>query len=402
MGFVDDAATIQEDLVALRRRLHARPEVGNDLPLTQAAVLEALDGLPLEITTGERVSSVVAVLRGRGPVAGERRTVLLRGDMDGLPVTEETGLDHAATTGTMHACGHDLHVAGLVGAARLLCARRDTLPGDVIFMFQPGEEGPGGALPMIEEGLLSVAGGAVDAAFAIHVFGMLERGVFTTRPGPMMAGSNQVHVTVHGRGGHGSMPYSSVDPVPVAAEIVLALQSYVTRRINVFDPVVITVGRVEAGTAVNVIPDTATLSATVRTLSTASREQLQRELPRLAEGIASAHGCTAEVEFIVGYPVTVNDGEAHRHTVAHLRELFGEERVVPMPEPLMGSEDFSYVLDRVPGTFVMLGARPADVAAEDAQANHSAKVVFDDGVLGDQAAALASLAASTLERLTAR
>ncbi len=400
VGPVDDAALILDDLVALRRRIHQHPEVGLHLPQTQAAVLEALDGLPLEITTGTGLSSVVAVLRGDlqspdlpGP------TVLLRGDMDGLPVVEDSGEAFASTTGTMHACGHDLHVAGLVGAAWLLSARKAELAGNVVFMFQPGEEGPGGALPMIEEGVLDAAGTPVDAAFGIHVTGLYDKGLFVSKPGPAWAGVNLLNVTVHGKGGHGSSPWTAVDPVTVAAEIVMALQSYTTRRINVFDPVVITVGQLHAGTASNVIPATAELTASVRTLSSASLTQLTLELPRLVEGIAAAHGCTADVDVQPEYPVTVNDADMWDHAKTVLAGMYGPDRVLERSEPIMGAEDFSYVLERVPGCFIQLGARPDDVPADGAPSNHSATVRFDDAVLGEQAAALAELAVTTLTSL---
>ncbi|WP_454858291.1 M20 metallopeptidase family protein [Promicromonospora soli] len=397
MGFVDDAALIHDDLVALRRRIHQHPELGLHLPRTQAAVLGALDGLPLEITTGTGLSSVTAVLRGE--LAGP--TVLLRGDMDGLPVLEDSGEPFASTTGTMHACGHDLHVAGLVGAARLLSARKAELAGTVIFMFQPAEEGPGGALPMIEEGLLDAAGTPVDAAFGIHVSALEDKGLFLTKPGTSMAGANVLRVTVHGKGGHGSSPWMSVDPVPVAAEIVGALQTYVTRRHSVFDPVVVTVGRLQAGTAFNVIPSTAEIDASVRTLSRETFEQVSAERPLLVESIAAAHGCTADADFQQLYPVTVNDPEMWDHAKEVLAGLYGEDRVTERPDPIMGSEDFSYVLERVPGCFIHLGARPDDVPAEGAPSNHSAKVRFDDSLLGEQAAALAELAVTTMAKLSA-
>ncbi|WP_129785303.1 M20 metallopeptidase family protein [Promicromonospora panici] len=400
MGLVDDAALILDDLVALRRRLHQHPELGLHLPKTQAAVLEALGGLPLEIMTGAGLSSVVAVLRGdlRG-AAGQTPTVLLRGDMDGLPIVEDSGEPFASTTGTMHACGHDLHVAGLVGAARLLSARKHELAGNVVFMFQPGEEGPGGALPMIEEGVLDAAGTPVDAAFGIHVTGLYNRGLFVSKAGPAWAGNGILSVTVRGKGGHGSSPWMAVDPVTVAAEVVMALQSYVTRRINVFDPVVITVGQFHAGTASNVIPSTAQLQASVRTLSNASLEQLAAELPRLVQGVAGAHGCTADVDFQQEYPVTVNDVDMWEHAKTVLTGLYGAERVFERPDPIMGAEDFSFVLERVPGCFIQLGARPDDVSAEGAPSNHSATVRFDDSLLGEQAAALAELAVTTLAKL---
>jgi hippurate hydrolase len=204
---LDLAASIGPDLVALRRRLHQIPELGLHLPQTQQAVLDALSGLDLEVTVGESLSSVVAVLRGRGGDVGgaNRPVVLLRGDMDALPVTEDLPLDHVSQhEGLMHACGHDLHVAGLVGAARILHALRDELAGDVVFMFQPGEEGPGGAAPMIEEGLLEAAGRRVDAAYALHVYSSeLPLGTWFGRPGPLMAAADEVVVRVVGEGGHG-------------------------------------------------------------------------------------------------------------------------------------------------------------------------------------------------------
>lgn len=391
MTLSEQARDLLPELVALRRRLHQCPEVGLDLPQTQAIVLEALEGLPLEITTGTATTSVTAVLRGGRPGP----TVLLRGDMDGLPVTEATGLDFAATTGTMHACGHDLHVAGLVGAARLLSAHREELAGSVVFMFQPGEEGYAGAKVMLEEGLLEVTGEKPVAAFAIHVFPG-PAGVFEYRPGPALAGSNVLHITVTGRGGHGSMPHTAVDPVPALISIAGDLQAMVTRRFSVFDPVVLTITQLSAGEAVNVIPQTASLGATVRTLSHASVETLREATRELAEGIAAAHGCTAEVDFRVQYPVTISDADQAAWVGEQLRAEFGEDRVIEAADPLMGSEDFSFVLEEVPGAFLFLHASPPEVDLATAAMNHSPTVLFDDAVLGDQAAALARLA---LERL---
>ncbi|MEV7609858.1 M20 family metallopeptidase [Microbacterium sp. NPDC089320] len=386
--FVADAAAILPDLVALRRALHADPELGLDLPRTQRKVLDALDGLPLEITTGTRTTSVVAVLRGGLPGPA----VLLRGDMDALPIEETTGLEFASSNGAMHACGHDLHTAGLVGAAKLLSARRDQLRGSVIFMFQPGEEGHGGAKIMIDEGLLDAAGDRPVAAYAIHV-APGPRGLFATRSGAVAAGSNQLHVTVRGRGGHGSQPHQTLDPVPASAEIVLALQSFVTRRFDAFDPVVLSVTRLSTGDgAVNVIPEQVELAATVRTMSPASLATLREGLPRVIEGVAAAHGLSADVRFETMYPVTVNDAAETAETVEVLQEVFGDQRVVIMPTPMMGSEDFAFVLDEVPGTFIALMTSPPDADPSAVEWNHSPRVIFDDAVLGDQAAALASVA----------
>lgn len=387
MPLLEDSQALLPELVALRRRLHATPELGLDLPHTQALVLEALDGLGLEITLGSATTSVVGVLRGGTPGP----TVLLRGDMDALPVVEKTGLDYASTNGNMHACGHDLHVAGLVGAARLLHERRHELAGDVLFMFQPGEEGQAGARVMIEEGLLGASGSLPIAAYGVHVTPG-ERGYFETREGTIMAGANHITITVHGEGGHGSQPSRAHDPVPAVAEIVTALHAMVTRRFSVFDPVVVSVTKLAAGEVFNVIPDSASLGATVRTLSRESLAVLQGEIPRLATGIAEAHGCRAEIDFEVIYPVTVNDSDRTAEAVGSLGELFGADRVGSMENPLMGSEDFSFVLERVPGTFLFLHASPDGVDVETAPGNHSPRVLFDDAVLADQAAALAHLA----------
>lgn len=395
---VELAHAFAPDLVALRHDLHRHPELGNHLPRTQQAVLDALEGLDLEITLGRDLSSVVAVLRGRGgssdsAEAGERPVVLLRGDMDGLPVTESTGLDFASERdGLMHACGHDLHVAGLVGAARVLHELRDDLAGDVVFMFQPGEEGPGGAEPMLREGLLDVAGRRVDAAYAIHVYAAEHpRGVWFGRPGPQMAAADEVLITVQGKGGHGSQPQYALDPVPVACEIVLALQTMVTRRFDAFDPIVVTVGRISSGTVNNVIPDTAEIHATVRTFSAEHRAKSHEEIRRVAEHVAAAHHLTAGVEFDGGYPVTVNDPDEFALAQATVVDLFGQERWADMVTPEAGAEDMSFVLEEVPGAYLNVGACVSDdhTTADD---NHSPRAAYDDSVIPDMAALLAELA----------
>jgi amidohydrolase len=391
MGEVrDDAAQISGELVELSRAIHAEPEIGLDLPRTQEKVLAALDGLPLEVATGRALSSVTAVLRGARPGG----TVLLRGDMDALPVTEATGLPYASRNdGAMHACGHDLHTAMLAGAARLLAARQDELAGNVIFMFQPGEESYGGAERMISEGVLDAAGPRPVAAFALHVASsLLPLGIFTSREGTMMASADTMEVTVHGHGGHGSQPHRAADPIPAACEIVTALQTLVTRRFDVFDPVVITVGSFHAGTASNVIPDRAQFSATMRSFSAGTRTAMQEAAYRLVHDIASAHGLSATVNFVDSYPVTVNDGAEVAFAERTVAELFGGGRFLRTPFPVAGSEDFSYVLNDVPGAFIMLGACPPDADPATAPFNHSAEAVFDDAVLADGATLLAELA----------
>ncbi|GAA4732269.1 M20 family metallopeptidase [Pedococcus ginsenosidimutans] len=395
MRTLDIASTIGPELVALRRELHQVPELGLDLPLTQRAVLAALDGLDLEVTVGEQLSSVVAVLRGRGGdlVGKDRPVVLLRGDMDALPVTEDLDLDYVSRhPGLMHACGHDLHVAGLVGAARILHELRDELEGDVVLMFQPGEEGPGGAEPMIAEGLLEAAGRRVDAAYALHVFSSeYPLGQWFGRPGPLMAAADEVRVRVVGEGGHGSQPFRAKDPIPVACEIVLALQTMVTRQFDVFDPVVITVGKFVGGTKDNIIPDDAVFEATVRSLSPEARKAVSEKITVLAEQLASAHGLTAEVEHLPGYPVTVNDEDEYAFAKDTIIDLFGAERYSHQRDPEMGAEDFSFVGELVPSAYVNLSACPA-TDHESAPDNHSPRADFDDSVVPDAAALLAELA----------
>lgn len=395
MSIREDAHALRDELVGLRRELHRIPETGLDLPKTQARVLEALDGLGLEVTTGSGLSSVTAVLRGGKPGPN----VLLRGDMDALPVTENTGEPFSSEhEGAMHACGHDLHTAGLVGAARLLVARKDELPGNVVFMFQPGEEGWDGASVMLEEGVLDAAGERVVGAYGLHVFSSpLPAGVFAGRPGSMMAASDSLFVTVRGAGGHGSTPYNTLDPIPAACEMVTALQTAVTRKFDIFDPVVVTVGTFHAGTRRNVIPATATFEATIRSFSPEAREKVGAEVLRVCEGVASAHGLEVDARCDREYPVTVNDAAESDFVADTVRETFGEQRYYPMPDPVAGSEDFSHVLDEVPGAYVFLGAAVGD-DPRTAPYNHSAEARFDDSVLPDAATLLTECALRRLNR----
>jgi hippurate hydrolase len=386
------AGATLDGVTDLRRRLHRHPELGLDLPRTQAAVLDALDGLGLEVRTGSSLSSVVADLDG----GGEGPTVLLRGDMDALPMPEDTGLDFASEVpGTMHACGHDAHTAMLVGAARLLAERRDTLPGRVRFMFQPGEEGEGGAVNMIDEGVLD----GVDAAFALHVAPNLWSGMVAHRAGPVMASADVIEITVSGRGGHASTPHWATDPVPVACELVLALQSMVTRTVDVFDPAVLTVARIDAGTTDNVIPESARLLGTLRAVSERTRHDVWARLRTVADGIAAAHGCTAEVRVHEGYPVTVNDAAFTRFAAQVSTDLLGPGKVVEMPSPVMGAEDFSYVLQRVPGAMLYLGVCPPEHENPFvAPACHSNRMVLHEDAMAAGVALHAAVATTYLER----
>jgi hippurate hydrolase len=395
MDLLDDARAMQDDLVRLRRELHREPEIGLQLPRTQERVLAALDGLPLTIMTGAPgLSSVVAVLRGG---ASTGRTVLLRSDMDGLPVAEQTGLEFASTNGAMHACGHDLHTAILVGAARLLSAHREALAGDVIFMFQPGEEGFDGARHMVEAGVLDAAGARPVAAYFAHVTSSTyASGEVALRPGPIMAAADTLHVTVVGAGGHGSSPFRARDPIAVAAEIVTALQTMVTRQFDVFDPVVITVGSFHGGAQHNIIPDRASFEATVRTFSSEHQAAVTERAVRLCHGIAEAHGLRAEVEWQTLYPVTMNNADEASFLADVAAELFGAQATVAMPHPHPGAEDFSRVLDAVPGAMAFLGATAPGLDPQTAAFNHSPLAMFDEAVLSSGTALYAKLA---LDRL---
>lgn len=349
---LEAAGTVAGDVVALRRDLHAEPELGLDNPRTQALVLDALDGLPLEVRTGTGLTSVVADLVG----ATDGPTVLLRADTDALPMTEDTDLEFRSTIdGRAHACGHDAHTAMLVGAARVLAARRNELQGRVRFMFQPGEEGFAGARLMIDEGVLD----NVDRAFALHVSPNQRVGTASCRPGPLLAGDTSITVTVRGHGGHASTPHLATDPIPATAAIITALQTTVTREVDVFDPAVLTIAHVVAGTTSNVIPETALFEGTIRCISERTRTRIREAVARTIRGVAEAHGCTVDIEMVDGYPVTLNDvGEAARFAEV-CRATLGEDGHRLMPAPAMGGEDFSYVLQKVPGVMAFLGVCPA-------------------------------------------
>ncbi|WP_083915061.1 M20 metallopeptidase family protein [Ilumatobacter nonamiensis] len=369
---------------AMRRRLHEWPEIGNHLPRTREQVLAEIDDLPLDVTLHESTSGVTALLEGSRPGP----TILLRGDMDALPMPEDTGLDFASQVdGCMHACGHDTHTAMLAGAARVLSERRDEITGRVMFMFQPGEEGHHGAKHMLDEGLLDVPAmhdgtpSPVTGAFAIHMTSALPTGWVSTRPGAVMASADVLRVTVTGQGGHASEPYRAVDPVPVACEIVTALNSMVTRSIDPFDPAVLTVTRLVAGTTNNVIPETAMIEGTIRAVSERTRAKVHDGLRRVAEGIAAAHGCGAEVTIDFGYPVTTNDDRFADFSLGLGREVAGHDAAVELPNPVMGAEDFSYLLNEVPGAMVFLGGTPHDANLAKAAPNHSNRVFFEEAAM---------------------
>lgn len=393
MNLVEQAKQLQPELVALRRELHQIPEFGITLPKTLATVLREVGDLGA-VRSEPEISCATVLIRGEQPGP----TVLLRADMDALAVTEDTGLPFASTNGYMHACGHDLHMAIGVGAARLVHANRANLKGNVLMFFQSGEEGHGGADLMIERGMHLDSGELPIAAYGIHVFSIGEAGTFATRPGALMASAGDVIVRFKGRGGHGSMPWLAKDPVTPMVQAMSAIQQLTTKSFSAFDQVIVNIGWIRAGQTdtTNIVPAEASFGATIRTFSKEHFERIRTELQRLMEGIAAGFGVEVEVEFGQASKVVLNAPEAVeqvRHTVT---ENFGAERFAILPDPMTGGEDFSSVLEVIPGAFVFLSAGSPNLAPEQWQANHSNRAVFDESVISDGAALLAQLAFDVL------
>jgi hippurate hydrolase len=393
MSWLAEADEAQPGTVALRRAIHAEPELGLDCPRTTEKLKASLAGLPLAIRDSKATSGFIARLDG----AKAGRTVLLRGDMDALPIHEDTGLDFAsATPGHMHACGHDSHSAMLASAARILCARRDAITGTILFMFQPGEEGMHGAREMIAEGLLDDP--APDAAFALHVFPNMPGGVIACRSGALLASADTLSATIRGKGGHAAMPHQGIDPVPIACEAVLALQSYIARRTTFTDPAVLSITRIAGGSAHNVIPDEVELLGTMRTLSPGTRTATREAFERIVAKVAEAHGATAEARVDEGYPPTLNDPRAVALVRDIASEQFGEAGYFEIPAPIMGAEDFSYVLQQVPGAMAILGVAPPGGDPFARAPIHNAKMVVDEAMLPRGVAMHCAFAVRFLER----
>ena len=368
-----------ERISALRRDIHRQPELGFDTEKTAQKVLDALEGLPLEIQTGVAQNGIVATLagEGEGPVVG------LRADMDALPITEETDLPFASEVeGKMHACGHDGHTSMLVGAAYALSGMRDRLNGTVKFFFQPAEEGGGGGRVMVEEG----AADGLDSIFALHLWPGLPFGTVATKEGAIMAAADAFEMEVRGTGGHGAMPHLSADAVVIAAHVVTALQTVVSREVDPVEPAVLTVGEIGAGTAFNVIPEKARLGGTVRTLNEDLRKNMPERIEAIAQGVARGMRADAHLDYTFSYPVTRNNAEVAGHVLRVAGGLFGEESVQELANPSMGAEDFAYFLEKVPGAFVWLGV------GRDVSGLHTPQFAFDEKVLPRGSALLTALA----------
>ena len=368
------AQALSEQLVEWRRAMHRHPELGFDLPWTSTFVRQRLEGLGLELHTGLAQSGIAAILRA--PQAGGK-AVLLRADMDALPIQEVEGRDYGSQIdGRMHACGHDGHTAMLLGAARLLAERRDQLKRDVLFCFQPAEEGGGGAQVMIEEGLLDLAD--IEAVYGLHLWSPEPACTVQVRPGPFMAAQDEFTARIHGTGGHGAVPQKTRDPILAMAHAITALQSIVARNVDPVQPAVCTVGSIHGGSACNIIPEVVSVEGTLRCFDEATRELLRRRVPEIVEGSAAALGCRGEVEVRHGYPATVNDPAAAEVARRAAIDVVGEERV-ENPPPIAAAEDFSYFLQQRPGAFVFVGAGNVErgITAE----HHSPHFDIDEAAL---------------------
>lgn len=385
------AAPVDDKVVEWRRDIHAHPELGNRETRTAQLVADHLRALGLEPATGIAHTGVTAVLKGGKP--GPR--IALRADMDALPVTERTNVPFASkattqyrgeTVGVMHACGHDAHTAILMGVAEALVGIRDELPGEILFIFQPAEEGPpegeeGGALMMLEQGIFDRF--KPEAVFGLHVFSTLRVGELGYRSGPMMAASDRFSIIVKGRQTHGSRPWGGVDPIVAAADIVSTAQAIVSRQMDITkQPVVLSFGAIKGGIRYNIIPDEVELIGTIRTFDDAMRDEVFAKLKRTAESVAHAHGATVETAIPAdhGNPVTSNDPALTARVLPSLQKIAGQRKVVAMPL-ITGAEDFSEYARRVPGFFFFVGATPADQDPRTAPSNHSPEFHLDEGAL---------------------
>ena len=367
-------ARLAESIVAWRRELHRIPELGFEEHETARFVAGRLQALDLPVRTGVAKTGVVAVLKAR---KASSPPILLRADMDALPIEEAAGRSYgSATPGRMHACGHDGHMAMLLGAAAVLAAERERLPRDVVFCFQPGEEGFGGAEAMIREGVLDEHG--VAEAYGLHLWSPFPVGTIQLRPGPTMAAQDEFEATLRGHGGHGALPHKAIDPIVAAASAILSLQSVVARSVDPVQPAVVTVGALHAGTAANIIPDTATMYGTLRSFDRAVRETLRRRVKEILDGAAHAGGCMLEYTLHEGYPAVVNDPSAVERVRRHAAAVVGEQNVVE-PDPTAAAEDFAYFLERVPGAFAFIGA--GNVASGITAAHHSPRFDIDEAAL---------------------
>ena len=365
-------APVIRDVVELRRDFHAHPELGFEEVRTAKIVAERLKALGYEVRTGLGQTGVIGILRTNRP----GKTVLLRADMDCLPIDERSGVEFASTwPGKMHACGHDGHTAILLGAAQMIMERRDLVHGTIVMCFQPAEEGKGGARAMIEDGVLDDP--HVDRVYGLHLSSLYPTGQVLVRPGPVMASSDSIEVTIRGRGGHGAAPHQTVDPVVTSAYFIAQLQSIVSRNVDPIEPAVVTIGAIHGGTIHNVIPDSVAMLGTVRAYSEAERAEMKPRIERVLAGCCAGHGAAYDYQYVQRYPVTVNDATEAAYVHALATRTVGAERMGRLDQT-MGAEDFSFMLQRRPGCFFFLGSQSDERTAV---AHHNARFAIDEACL---------------------
>lgn len=385
LNIFQEAKKIEDYIVNARQTLHQIPELDLDLPLTSGYVLKELEEMGIKTQRLSSCSGVVGLIEGRE--AG--KVIALRADMDGLPIREETGLPFAAQNGNMHACGHDAHTAMLLGAAKILTACRTSFKGGVKLLFQPGEECSGGALPMIEEGVLENP--HVDAVLAQHIgnlFPSLKNGQVGICKGIMMASQDHFYIKIIGKGSHGAYPADGIDPIVISATIVTALQTLISRELNGTDCAVLTIGKIEAGEAYNVIPGEAYIEGTLRTLDNEIRNRLERRIRDLISGISQAMGGDAEINYVRGYPLLSTDRDFTSFLARSAAGVIGEENIIELDKPSMGSEDMAFFLEKVPGSFYILSS----MKGSNPYAHHNSRFDIDESVMLKGAAILAQTA----------
>lgn len=379
----EKAESMFDWLVEIRRDIHEHPEIGMQETRTAAKAAEMLGRFGLEVKTGIGVTGVTGLLKG----GSDGKTIAVRADMDALPIEEETGLPFASKNkGVMHACGHDGHVTMALGAARILSELRDDIKGNVKFIMQPAEENYGGARDLVEEGVLENP--KVDAIIALHIGTKNDVGKIALKPGPMGASADVFVISVNGKGGHGSEPQACVDPIHIAAHVITAINTMIPRTLDAREPVVVSICSIQGGTAFNIIPDSVHLGGTVRTLSLERQEEMPKKLEDIVRGVTATFGAKFDFTYIHGAPVTANDPEMTELMGGVAGELWGPEGVVDMKKPMMGSEDYSYYVQKVPGVMGMLGARKEDAPYP----NHHPKFDFDEHCLPRGAELLAATA----------
>ncbi len=374
LNIIQEVKKIEEDIISWRRELHQIPEIGLDLPKTTKFIMDELDNMNIEYHTLVNGNAIVGLIKGKE----EGKTIGLRADTDALPVKEETGLEFASNNGCMHACGHDGHAAILLGAAKVLNENKDKFKGNVKLLFQPGEEYPGGAKPMIEEGALENP--KVDAVMGLHLGNLgkeIPKGKIGVSYGAMMAAVDVMYIKINGKGSHGAYPHQSIDPIVTASEIVLALQTIISREIDPVEPAVVSVTRIDGGFNHNIIPDSVEIQGTIRTVNEETRQRISRRIEEIVKGITLAHGASYEIDYEFCYPALINSEEFTKGFVESAKKIITEEDIVEMKLPVMGAEDMSFFLQEVTGTFFYL-SNMAEIDGE-FHPHHNPKFDIDEG-----------------------